>query len=164
MVKAKSSAAAGAAKSITKKPARRTAAVRPVRIPKPASSPAAPKPKPKPKKAPVIRESTPHAAAAPKISVKLARGRFTMPEADFDRISLLKNRARELGRPAKKNELLRAGLRALVMLSDESLMIALDQLEATKPGKPAKQAKAPKAPKAPKPPKPAKTAKAKPAG
>jgi len=84
-----------------------------------------------------------------------------MPEADFDRIALLKNRARELGRSAKKNELLRAGLRALVMLSDESLMIALDQLEATKPAKAPKPVKAPKAPKASKP---AKAAKAKPAG
>ncbi len=160
MVKAKTSAAAGAPKSIANKPARRGAAVRPARIPKPARPEPAVVPQPKPKKASVLRASTPHAAAAPKINVKLARGRFTMPEADFDRISLLKNRARELGRPAKKNELLRAGLRALVMLSDESLMIALDQLEATKPGKAAKQAKAAKAPKAPKP---AKVAKAKPA-
>jgi hypothetical protein len=152
MVKAKPSAAAGAPKSMAKKVVRRTAAVRPARIAKPVKTGPAAAPKPKPKKAPVIRESTPHAAAAPKIRVKLARGRFTMPEADFDRIALLKNRARELGRPARKNELLRAGLRALVMLSDESLMIALDQLEATKP------AKAPKPPKAAKVAKPKKVA------
>lgn len=159
MVKAKSNAAPGAPKSTASKPVRRTAAVRPARITQASKS--GPAAAPKQKKAAVNRESTPHAAAAPKISVKLARGRFTMPEADFDRIALLKNRARELGRPAKKNELLRAGLRALVMLSDESLMIALDQLEATKPAKAPKPVKAPKAPKASKP---AKAAKAKPAG
>jgi hypothetical protein len=71
----------------------------------------------------------------PAISKKLERGRFAMPQADFDRIALLKTRSKELGRPAKKNELLRAGLRALVMLSDEALLIALDQLETAKPAK-----------------------------
>jgi hypothetical protein len=163
MVKAKTSAGAGAPKLRANKSVTRAADLRPARITKPAKTAAiaTPKQKPKPNKTLVIRESTPHAAAAPKISVKLARGRFTMPEADFDRIALLKNRARELGRPAKKNELLRAGLRALVMLSDEALMIALDQLEATKPAKPPKPVKAPKVPKATKP---AKAAKAKPAG
>lgn len=90
--------------------------------------------------------------AAPKISIKLVRGDFRMPQADFDRIALLKHRAKELGRPVKKNELLRAGLRALVMLSDESLMISLDQLEAAKAPKPAK------APKVSKPARPRKAA------
>lgn len=75
------------------------------------------------------------------IGIKLKRRRFTMPQVDFDRMTLLKHRARELGRPTRKNELLRAGLRALVMLTDESLMLALSQLEPVKSPKPAKVAK-----------------------
>lgn len=71
---------------------------------------------------------------------KVERGRFTLPTADFNRIAALKARAGKLGRPAKKNELLRIGLRLLTALSDESLLIALDQLEPV--GKKARRKKA----------------------
>lgn len=83
------------------------------------------------------RKRTPKTAeplvdAAPKIMrPKLESGRFTMPKADFGRIATLKARVLALGRPSKKNELLRAGLSCLCELSDESLLLALDQLEST---------------------------------
>jgi hypothetical protein len=60
---------------------------------------------------------------------KTERGRFTLPAADFARIAALKQRARDLGRPTKKNELFRVGLAMLSALPDEALVIALDQLE-----------------------------------
>ena len=51
-----------------------------------------------------------------------------MPQADFDLIAMLKQRALVFQRPAKKSELLRAGLHALLALGDIELRVALDQL------------------------------------
>lgn len=61
-----------------------------------------------------------------------------MPAAEFRQIAALKSRALHLGRPAKKNELLRIGLLLVSALSDEALVIALDQLEPSRPAKPKK--------------------------
>ncbi|MFO1495264.1 MAG: hypothetical protein U1F26_11480 [Lysobacterales bacterium] len=85
-------------------------------------------------------------AAAPKVATapalpELIRERFSMPQADFDRIAALKARARGLGRPSKKNELLRAGLHALGALADEAFLLALDQLEPVKKPKAGKASK-----------------------
>jgi hypothetical protein len=74
----------------------------------------------------------------------LKRVRLTMPEPDFARLRVLKERLKELDRPTRKNELVRAGLHALASLSDEALLLAVEQLP------PAKAPKAPKPPKAPK--------------
>ncbi len=74
-------------------------------------------------------KSRPVAAPIVRAERKLERGRFTLPAVDFDRIATTKARARDLGRPAKKNELLRVALALLTALPDESLVIALDQLE-----------------------------------
>ncbi len=87
------------------------------------------------KKTPKPRVSKPPIAVATpseKASAKLERGRFTLPVADFAKIKALKTRARDLGRPTRKNELFRVGLALLSALSDESLVIALDQLESTR--------------------------------
>ena len=73
------------------------------------------------------------------MSTKLERGRFTMPATEFKQIAALKGRALSLGRPAKKNELLRIGLSLASMLTDETLVIALDQLEPIKTAKPKKR-------------------------
>lgn len=69
---------------------------------------------------------------------KLVRGSFTMTEADFDVIAVLKAKAMGAKRAAKKSELVRAGLRALAALEAKSLIAALDQLEAVKTGRPKK--------------------------
>lgn len=68
----------------------------------------------------------------------LKKARLTMPEPDFARLRVLKDRLKELDRPTRKNELVRAGLHALASLSDEALLLAVEQLP---------PAKAPKAPK-----------------
>lgn len=67
--------------------------------------------------------------------VELVKGRFTLPQADFERLSELKRRAKELGRTVKKNQLFRIGLSLVSTLSDEALLIALDQLAPAKPAK-----------------------------
>lgn len=93
----------------------------------------------KPEKSPQT-QSKAKAAVRPKIEgTKLERGRFSMPAAEFSQIATLKARALSLGRPAKKNELLRIGLSLAAMLADETLVVALDQLEPIKTAKPKKR-------------------------
>lgn len=77
-------------------------------------------------------------AKPPKAKAKLVRDSFTMPQADFDLIAGLKERALGFKRPAKKSELLRAGLQAISGLNDTALKAALDALTPLKPGRPKK--------------------------
>jgi len=77
---------------------------------------------------------------AAKVKQKLVRDSFTMPQVDFDLIDALKARALKSLRPVKKSELLRAGLQALVAMSDAQLQAALEALTPLKPGRPKKQA------------------------
>lgn len=69
---------------------------------------------------------------------KLVRDSFTFPESDYALIGDLKQRALSAGRDVKKSELLRAGLAALVALSEVELQKALDAVERIKTGRPAK--------------------------
>ena len=69
---------------------------------------------------------------------KLVRDSFTMPGNDFQLIDQLKHRALGFKRPAKKSELLRAGLHVLNGLTDAKLKAALDALDPLKPGRPRK--------------------------
>jgi len=77
-------------------------------------------------------------APSAKARVKRVRDSFTMPEADFALIAKLKRTAIDAKREAKKNEFLRAGLRALLALDAKALVAALDGLEQVKPGRPKK--------------------------
>ena len=76
------------------------------------------------------------AAEVTKPHVKLVRDSFTMPREDFDLIAQLKARALDFKRPAKKSELLRAGLQVLATLPDVQLHAALDALRPLKAGRP----------------------------
>ena len=76
------------------------------------------------------------AAEVTKPHVKLVRDSFTMPREDFDLIAQLKARALDFKRPAKKSELLRAGLQVLATLPDVQLHEALDALRPLKAGRP----------------------------
>ena len=69
---------------------------------------------------------------------KLVRDSFTMPKTEYAVLQELKLRAATLGQPAKKSELLRAGLKALVALSDEALLANLAALPRVKASRPAK--------------------------
>ena len=84
---------------------------------------------------------------------KQVRDSFTMPKDDYALIDALKARAVDGKRPAKKSELLRAGLHALLALNTEGLTKALDKLAPVKTGRP----KAAPGKDAPKPAAPAKT-------
>jgi hypothetical protein len=98
----------------------------------PAAKPAAPAAKAV-AAAPVVSASKP-----PKLKAKLVRDSFTMPQADFDLIAGLKERALGFKRPAKKSELLRAGLQVLAGLNDTALRTTLNGLAPLKPGRPKK--------------------------
>lgn len=76
---------------------------------------------------------------AAKTKAKLVRDSFTMPQEDFGLIAVLKDRALGFKRPAKKSELLRAGLHALQQLTDAQLRGALDSLVPLKAGRPKKK-------------------------
>ena len=113
-------------------------------VPKKAAVKAALPRAPKARKAPALAAPTAPAktevvAAKPhKLKARLVRDSFTMPQADFDLIGQLKSRALVFQRPAKKSELLRAGLQALLALDDAALRTALDALVPLKAGRPKK--------------------------
>lgn len=120
---------------------RRSAAKKPA---KPAEKTAGAKPKAsRTMAAKAERKASPAPATAmaepAKVRIKLVRDSFTMPREDFDRIARLKSRAIDGKRPAKKSELLRAGLQALEHLDDASLLAALNALQPIKTGRPKKR-------------------------
>ena len=67
---------------------------------------------------------------------KLVRDSFTIPKAEYVVLEDLKQRATKLTRPAKKSELLRAGIKALAALSDAAFLTALEQVPTIKTGRP----------------------------
>lgn len=68
---------------------------------------------------------------------KLVRDSFTIPKAEYLVLDELKQRSTKLTRPAKKSELLRAGIKILATLSDAALLTALAQVPTIKTGRPA---------------------------
>ena len=78
------------------------------------------------------------ATAPPKAKKdKLIRDSFTIPKAEYAVIDALKQRSITLVRPAKRSELLRAGIKVLAGLSDAALLAALGQVPTIKTGRPA---------------------------
>ena len=127
------------------KPPVKKGATTPSHAGKPAAKPA--QPKATVTKAPVTKTAKPKAvkkvvpAKAEKIEKakkpKLVRDSFTIPKAEYLVLDDLKQRAAKLTRPAKKSELLRAGIKALAALSDAAFLTALEQVPAIKTGRPA---------------------------
>ena len=67
---------------------------------------------------------------------KLVRDSFTIPKAEYDLLAALKTKAVTLKQPAKKSELLRAGVKLLAGLSDADFLSALQAVPALKTGRP----------------------------
>jgi len=134
---------AAPAKAAKRLPVRKTpVAPRPAPGAPPAATPRAPSPATTtPAHGPGKTGTTAQVAKATKLAkqrVKLVRDSFAMPEADFALIDVLKARAIEARRPAKKSELLRAGLKTLHALAPAELVAALDALTPIKTGRPKK--------------------------
>ena len=73
---------------------------------------------------------------APK--VKMERDSFTMPKAEYAQLTVLKERLQKLGTPAKKSELLRAGIMQLSAMSDAALSAVMSKVPTIKTGRPKK--------------------------
>jgi hypothetical protein len=83
-----------------------------------------------------------HAAAKPVAKAdktkkpKLVRDSFTIPKSEYAVIDALKLRSNKLAHPAKKSELLRAGIKALAAMTDLQFKAALAEVPAIKTGRP----------------------------
>jgi hypothetical protein len=69
---------------------------------------------------------------------KLVRDSFTIPKDEYQVLSDLKARMTKLMQPAKKSELLRAGLKALAAMPNATIKKALLAVPSIKTGRPAK--------------------------
>ncbi|MGH6626226.1 MAG: hypothetical protein ACRECD_06760 [Burkholderiaceae bacterium] len=67
---------------------------------------------------------------------KLVRDSFTIPKPEYSVLDELKQRATQLARPAKKSEVLRAGIKALAALPDAAFLAALATVPTIKTGRP----------------------------
>lgn len=70
--------------------------------------------------------------------VKMERDSFTMPKDEYAQLTLLKARLIAMGQPAKKSELLRAGIKLLAAMSDNTLKTTLAKIPVIKTGRPNK--------------------------
>ncbi|MDI1362100.1 hypothetical protein [Methylotenera sp.] len=123
-------------KTVTPKPLAAKAVTAKVATPKPvATSPAKVTPKavaPKVVKTkPVTKEKAP--------KLKMERDSFTMPKAEYAQLYVLKERLAKLGNPAKKSELLRAGIMQLAAMTDAALKVAMSKVPTIKTGRPKKK-------------------------
>ncbi len=153
-------AALGLKPSAPKKPAPAKAAspAKPTMTKPTNSKPVAPKAAAKPAAKPVVAAATkpastlkakPAAAAkkpAKKVvkkakpeKVKMERDSFTMPKDEYAQITLMKARLASMGQPAKKSELLRAGIKLLAAMSDNTLKTTLAKIPVIKTGRPKKK-------------------------
>lgn len=138
-------AAKPAAKPVAK-PAAKPAAMPPATAKSVAKTVSKAKAKPAAKRVaasaePVVPAKSGKEVKAKKVAVKkpkLVRDSFTFPENDYAQLAALKQRALSAGHEIKKSELLRAGLAALVAMSDASLLKALSAVERIKTGRPSK--------------------------
>lgn len=71
--------------------------------------------------------------------LKMERDSFTMPKAEYAKFSVLKERLAKLGQPAKKSELLRAGVMQLAAMTDAALKAAMSKVPTIKTGRPNKK-------------------------
>jgi hypothetical protein len=86
---------------------------------------------------PVAKKAVEKAAKAKK--PKMVRDSFTFPKDEYAVLDAMKLRAAKLASPAKKTELLRAGIKAIAAMSDAAFLAALNAVPSLKTGRPAKE-------------------------
>ena len=126
-----------ATKTATPKPPTKPAAkaiAKPVSKAKKAVAPAKPATKTAAKPAAKTVPAKPTKVKKP----KMVRDSFTFPKAEYAVLDGLKMRAAKLGSPAKKTELLRAGIKAIAAMQDAAFVAALKSVPSLKTGRPAK--------------------------
>jgi hypothetical protein len=80
------------------------------------------------------------AAAKPAkpVKMKVLRDKFRIPESELAVLDELKERAAKAGHPAKKSDVLRAGVKVLAAMGDLAFMTALGAVPPLKANRPAK--------------------------
>lgn len=91
---------------------------------------------------PAAKDVSVNLVAPVKQKVKLVRDSFAMPKSEYLTLSDLKLRSARLGLPAKKSEILRAGVAVLSKMSDTLFSTALDAIPSLKTGRPKDSKKA----------------------
>lgn len=71
-----------------------------------------------------------------KLKHKVVRDSFTIPKSEYAVLEALKARAADLKQPAKKSEVLRAGITALLEMNDKAFLSALHAVPVLKTGRP----------------------------
>ncbi|NOT14563.1 MAG: hypothetical protein HOP21_03085 [Methylotenera sp.] len=84
-----------------------------------------------------VKVEKPTKEKTPKL--KMERDSFTIPKAEYAQFYVLKDRLVKLGQPAKKSELLRAGLMQLSAMTDAALKAAMNTVPVIKTGRPKKK-------------------------
>ena len=83
-------------------------------------------------------KSAPEPRLPAKVKTKLVRDSFTIPRNEYVVLETLKKRAALLACPAKKSEILRAGLNVLNSLPDPAFFAAIGAVPNLKTGRPNK--------------------------
>ena len=140
-----------AAKPSTPTPAKKAPAAKTVAVK--AASSAAPSKKPVAAKTAVSKPAVSKPVAVKKVAatktpvvkapkvpkLKMERDSFTMPKTEYAQFAVLKDRLVKLGQPAKKSELLRAGIMQLAAMTDAALKAAMAKVPTIKTGRPNKK-------------------------
>jgi plasmid stability protein len=122
-----------------KKTIPKTSPVRKVATRKPAAAKTAAAPPERKAPVPLLPPRPAEAAKPDKPrKTKLLRDSFTIPKTEYGVLEALKVRAAKAGHPAKKSEVLRAGVKALSVMGDVAFLAALAAVPAIKTGRPAK--------------------------
>lgn len=109
---------------------------------KTVAKPTAAKPKATPAKKSAKALPKPKKAKTEKVKpekIKMERDSFTMPKDEYAQLTLLKARLSSMGQPVKKSELLRAGIKLLAAMSDNTLKTTLAKIPVIKTGRPKKK-------------------------
>jgi len=124
-----------AAKTANATPPKKQAAARKSAV---APAAAAAAPPAAPAAVSTVKPAKPPKDAKPPKADKLVRDSFTIPRSEYTLLHDLKLRAARLGQPAKKSEVLRAGIQALQGLDDAALLAVLASVPVIKTGRPSK--------------------------
>lgn len=125
-----------AARSIPPSTAKAATGAKPVAKGKVKTADAKSKPAQPPKPQPAIKSAAAKPLKAKK--PKLVRDSFTIPKLEYSVMEDLKRRSARLTNPAKKSELLRAGIKALASMPDADFLVALRAVPTIKTGRPTK--------------------------
>ncbi len=130
--------------TVASTPAKKVSAARPVASKPVAAKVPAKKPAPTKIVAPKPVASAAKSAVAKPVKlkvekVKMERDSFTMPKSEYAQFGVLKERLLKLGQPAKKSELLRAGIMQLTAMTDAALKAAMTKVPTIKTGRPNKK-------------------------